>query len=127
MRRQRSISPDYCHWALRSSHFGLTDSPRDTFVARGQLLICFSRAMAARMSGVASKETRSVRLYLRVKPSLSFCLCSSTRRGRSLVTPTSRVREAFGIMGTGQSFKAVTDERSSRRESPEEMLRRGSA
>src|ERR1700690_4107481 len=49
-----------CSSAARSRQRGLKDSINAIFLARNHPLICFSRAMAIRMSPKASKYTSSV-------------------------------------------------------------------
>src|SRR5436190_23232043 len=52
---------------LRSRQRGFADSISAIFFWRVQPLICFSREIAARTLGVASKKTRRLILYWRVK------------------------------------------------------------
>ena len=77
---------------LRSDHRGFAFCIRAIFFDRRQPLSSFSRVMAKPTSLVSSKYTRRSTKYLLVKPGTSRCLCSYTRRQRSLVTPMYRRR-----------------------------------
>src|SRR5208282_3948534 len=61
--------------SAKSLHVGLVESIKAIFFARSQPLICFSRAIAARMSPNFSQYTRRVTLYVFVKPSTIFWRC----------------------------------------------------
>jgi hypothetical protein len=95
----------YTQSAARSRHSGFAAPINHSFFFRDHFLICFSRAMAARMSLVVSKHTSFVQLYRRVKAYSWIPLrCSRIRCGRSDVTPTySTVWWAFVRMYTAQT------------------------